>query len=255
MEETPAPVTPGAQSSEFKLASRGSWIGIALMVAGAVVDVAAELVDVLTPLAKEMPNVKWLGTTLLICGAIVKIATVLGYAKARASVKAAALAAGKTTLVLLALLLAAPAFAQQADPTAATVDTGAIVADAVANSGPDRRFGGCSRSGFLCAGPSVSVALVAWDLKRERFVSGFQPGLGYGVDLWANQWWKTGLSVNAALAVESGDIRAATLSAVLSFAEYLRFGYGYEVIAARDDGTRSSRGRYLLFGLGADFGK
>ncbi len=248
-------VTPGAQTSEFRLANRASWISVALMVLGVLVDVADALMQALTPIAAQLPDVKWIGAILLVCGVILKVATAVGYNRARVAVKTAAIAAGKTTLVLLALLLARPAFAQSADPTAATVDTGAIVADAVANSGPDRRFGGCSKSGFLCAGPSVSVALVAWDLKKEKFVSGFQPGLGYGIDFWANQWFKTGLSVNAALAVESGDIRAATLSGVLSFAEYLRFGFGYEVIAARDDGTPSSRGRYLLFGLGADFGK
>jgi hypothetical protein len=161
-------------------------------------------------------------------------------------------------LVLLGALLAgalalAPGRARAADPTAGTQDTGAIVADAVANSYPDRKFGGCSRSGFFCAGPSGTVSLVAWDLKLERWVTGFQPTLAYGFDLWAADWWRMGLSVGAGVAMQNGVMSSGTLSATLSFAEYLRFGYALEVIGSTDT-VASSRKGFLLFGFGANFG-
>jgi hypothetical protein len=162
-------------------------------------------------------------------------------------------------LVLVSLLGAGPAFAGEpataADPTAANGDPGAIIADAVANAAPDaRRFGGCFRGGAICAGPSVNLSLLAYDLKRETFRAGFMPGAGYGLTLWANRWHSVGISGNAFVAFSSAGVDSATLSGIVSFAEYVRVGYGLEVVGARD-GVSSSRSRYLLLGIGADFGK
>lgn len=162
-------------------------------------------------------------------------------------------------LVLLAAILGgvlmAPrwARAQSVDPTAANSDPGAVIADAVANSYPDRKFGGCSRSGFICAGPSGTVSLVAWDIDAKRWVTGFQPTLAYGIDFWAQDWWKTGLALGAGIAMQNGTMTSGTISANVSFAEYLRFGYALEVIGSTDTTPYSKRG-YLLFGFGADFG-
>lgn len=250
---TPA-VTPGIQTTEYKLANRGSWLGIGLMVAGALVEVSYDLIEFLTPLAQQMPNAKWIGVILLIAGAITKIATMVGYQRARAQVKAAAIAAGKTTLVLLALLLVRPALAQAPDPTAANSDPATVIADAVANSAPDRKLGGCSRSGFLCAGPSATLSLVAWDVKAARWVTGFQPSVAYGIELWATEWYRVGFALGAGVAMQDGAMRSGTVSGVLSFAEYLRVGAALEVIGSTDTSPAGHR-PFLLFGLGSDFGK
>jgi hypothetical protein len=127
-----------------------------------------------------------LGVVLIVAGLITKVAASLGYSRSRAIVKAAA-AQGAKLLVLVALFGAVPVFADDppADPTAANSDPGAIIADAVANSYPDaQRFGGCFRGGSICLAPSVSLSLVAYDVDREQFVAGFNPGIGYGITFW-----------------------------------------------------------------------
>jgi hypothetical protein len=254
MQSTTPGVVPGIATTEFLIANRASWLGIATTILGVIVEAAFQVVELLTPLAPQFSDAKWIGIVLIVAGLITKTAASLGYSRSRAIVKAAAAQAPKL-LLLLALFGAVPAFAQDVDPTAANSDPGTIIADAVANAADDaQRFGGCFRGGSICLGPSVSLSLVAYDLGREQFVAGFDPGVGYGVTVWQNRWHRVGLIGTAALSVREGEVDAATLSAVVSFAEYLRFGYGYEIVGARD-GAGSSRSRYLLLGVGADFGK
>jgi hypothetical protein len=256
MQSTTPGVVPGIATTEFLIANRASWLGIATTILGVIVEAAFQVIELLTPLAPQFSDAKWIGVVLIVAGLITKTAASLGYSRSRAIVKAAAVQ-GTKLLLLLALFGAAPVFADDppADPTAANSDPGTIIADAVANSYPDaQRFGGCFRGGSICLGPSVSLSLVAYDLGREQFVAGFDPGVGYGVTVWRNRWHSLGLAANAALSVREGEVDAATLSAVVSFAEYLRMGYGYEIVGARD-GVGSSRSQYLLLGVGADFGK
>lgn len=135
-------------------------------------------------------------------------------------------------LMLAALLFAAPVFAEEPAPA--------------------RRFGGCSASGFFCAGPSVSVAVVGFDLDTKRFSTGVEPGVGYGGTWFANRWYSVGASLHASIRSTS-DGAVGRFSMIGSFAEFVRLGAGWEVVGATD--TAPFHAAPMLFlGLGMDFG-
>lgn len=224
-------VTPGTQSSEYRLANRASWIGIVTMVLGIVVELAYELVELLTPLAAQLPNARWLGIVLLVCGAIVKVATSVGYSRARATVKAAASVAqqgGKVLLLLVGLSLAVPASAQDLSP----------------------KFGGCLKDHpGTCFAPAVSVNLVAMRLRDGDLVPTFDPGLGYGVTFWSKEWYRTGAALTASFPQYEGSRRIEP-AGTLTFAEYARIGISCPLYVA--GGFRENA--RLLLGFGANFG-
>ncbi len=232
------PITPGAQTSEFKLANRASWISIALMALGVLVDVADALVQSLTPIAAQFPDVKWIGGILLGAGVVLKVATVIGYNRARVAVKTAAITAGKTALVLLALFLAIPAFAQDVDPTAGTVD-GAGMADAVAQSAPDPRWS--FRLGGVTVSPAVSFSPTVLSLKDWSLSVG--PNVGAGFDF----VWKSGYgaATHATLRETSDGMRPlASLYAIVPWLQVykLRPGVSYQI----GGGAASWRDAFIL---------
>ncbi len=125
---------------------------------------------------------------------------------------------------------------------------------------PDRKFGGCNDSRSICAGPSASASFVILDLSDGTSKGGFVPGAGYGVTFFANQWYNTGLSVYVSY-VTSGNSQPAVLTPtlVLSFAEYVRIGFGFERTSAMpasggSPATPSKTDAIMVLGFGLDFG-
>jgi len=127
------------------------------------------------------------------------------------------------TLLVLALVFALPARAQ--------------------DSGP--KFGGCMKSGETCFGPSVSITLVALDLKTGAVTTSVSPGLGYGVTFNAREWYTVGVAGYATFRDTAVGQRVVA-SVVFSFVEYVRIGAGAQV----GPGARP----FLLLGVGSDFG-
>lgn len=80
-------VTPGAQTSEGKLAKLNVVIGGILAVVGAIYAIVGDLSGVL-------PNSKYIGGALTVCGIILKLAAQLGYSDDRTKLKIAEIEAG-----------------------------------------------------------------------------------------------------------------------------------------------------------------
>jgi len=102
-------------------------------------------------------------------------------------------------------------------------------------------FGACSISGKFCYGPELSISLASVDLKKGAINASISPGLGYGVRFFANQPYQLGLAGYVNL--QTGPEQSALLSGIVSFANYLRVGYGWQAIG----GTHSN---LILIGLG-----
>lgn len=77
-------VTPGMQTSEYKMARLSSWVGIGMVVVGGIYDVAAEA-------TKFFPNAHIVSVALIVTGALLKLGTTLGYNKGRVEIKKAEL--------------------------------------------------------------------------------------------------------------------------------------------------------------------
>lgn len=147
----------------------------------------------------------------------------------------------KTIVAALSLFFCSAALAQQALPAPSPAD---VVYT--------RRFGGCSRAGLVCAGPTVSVALVGYDLSTKKLQTGIMPGLGYGVNLWANKWHTVGIGVYAAIRQTEDSTTNGMFSFLVSFAEYVRLGIARDVTSATD--VAPARGSWVVLGgFGADF--
>ena len=130
-------------------------------------------------------------------------------------------------LVLLVVILLGAAGAARAQ------DTG----------GP--KFGGCLANQTTCFGPSVSLSVVAIDLKDGSVTAGVSPGVGYGVMLASDKWYRYGFAAYASFRDTATGQRVVP-SVVVSFAEYLRLGVGVQVGGG---GTP-----FGLLAIGADFG-
>lgn len=90
-------------------------------------------------------------------------------------------------------------------------------------------FGGSFRTerlGLVSFGPSAALSLAAYELRTGELVTGFKLAPGYGLSVFADRWFVTGLSGALVLSPSSEDT-PARVAAVLSFARYLRVGYGY----------------------------
>lgn len=121
---------------------------------------------------------------------------------------------------------------------------GALVASVARADEPARTFGGCNKVGTFCYGPTVSISVVGMDVKTGKFTAGVIPGAGYGVTFFADQPYQLGLGGYAA--IQSGpDTTSGLFSGIVSFAQYLRVGVGWQVIGG-------SHSTLALLGLGAD---
>jgi len=125
---------------------------------------------------------------------------------------------------------------------------------AAAADGPTRRFGGCTDDGFFCAGPSVSVSLVGWDIDAQRWRLGVVPGVGYGVTFFAKDWYQLGLAAYATVLQRNNLPTVVTPAAIVSFAEYVRLGIASDITESTATAPASSS-PIILFGFGIEFGR
>lgn len=107
-----------------------------------------------------------------------------------------------------------------------------------------RTFGGCNTKTTFCYGPTTTVSVVGYSLKSGEFTLGLIPGAGYGVTFFADKTYQLGLGGYAAIQ-KANDTTVGMFSAIASFAQYLRFGWGWQI-------TGHERDNLLLLGLGAD---
>ena len=86
MTEESSARTPGKQTSEYRVAKGGAWVGITVMVAGIIETFAQQ---------SESP---WAGVALAVCGLVMSSLVALGYISGRTQAKkaAAAVDAAKT---------------------------------------------------------------------------------------------------------------------------------------------------------------
>lgn len=114
---------------------------------------------------------------------------------------------------------------------------------------PTRSLGGCAgRNNWFCAGPTLSVTLTQLSLKDLTPSGTFEPGLGYGITLFSDQWYTVGLGVAYSLTTPPQGPSTFAPSAVLSFAEYLRIGLMWSKT------TGQPPERALLIGMGFELG-
>ena len=118
---------------------------------------------------------------------------------------------------------------------------------------PTRRFGDCINDGFFCFGPSATISVADYDLKAHRTKLGFIPGIGYGVNFFADKSYALGASIYLAVSGDSASPTVITPSIIFSFAEYVRFGIGFTHVDATDT-VPSSMAPQLFFGFGVDLG-
>jgi len=125
-----------------------------------------------------------------------------------------------------------------------------FAAPAIAQSPPtDPKFGGCLKNKATCFGPSVTINLLAINLRDGTAQTDVVPGVGYGVTFDADKWHKFGIAGYVNLRATSTG-KTPVLAIVGSFAEYLNVGLSYQVGgggAFRDSAA-------VLLGLGSTFG-
>ena len=127
------------------------------------------------------------------------------------------------------------------------VVAGSMLMPAVARP-EDPKFGGCLANGTTCFGPTVSINLVAIDLKTGVAATTFSPGIGYGATFASDKWYKWGPSLGFALRSYDAELHPQ-VSLVFSFAEYARVGVAGVFGAGNIADTLA-----LLVGFGSDFG-
>jgi hypothetical protein len=103
-------------------------------------------------------------------------------------------------------------------------------------------FGGCTKSGKLCFGPSLGIVLSAINLSTGKIEGAFSPGVGYGFTAFPGKWYSAGVSVH--LVVDPGAQQASAAGVLKLINGYFRPGFSKGFI-----GDKSKR---LLFGFGVD---
>lgn len=85
---------------------------------------------------------------------------------------------------------------------------------------------GCFGHSDVCVAPALSVGLVSYNLATHEIGIGAMPigAAGLEVTAWTSQWFRSGISINAAAAYQSKESNWLALAFVASFAEYLRIG-------------------------------
>jgi hypothetical protein len=135
-------------------------------------------------------------------------------------------------LALAALALAAaPAYAQTPTTTEAT---------------PQRLVGGCNAKGSICAGPSVVLAMTAYDITHKHVIGSFSPGVGYGVTFLPNRWDSFGFDFY--LSMQTGPQEGITFAGMAKFANgYIRVGIARQILTGGPTST------FIPAGIGLDF--
>jgi hypothetical protein len=189
--------------------ARRDWLAIVPLVLAVLVETAQQTLDLLTPLAAQVPGARWLPVLLGVCAVIVKVARRFGFL---------------APLVGALLIFAAPTFAQDVDPTTSTVDA-AGTADAVAQAAPDLRWS--FKLGRLTFAPSASFAPAVLSLKDWSVSIG--PNVGAGIDMtWPSGY---GLAGHATLRETADGTRPlASLYGIVPFLQRygLRPGISYQ---------------------------
>lgn len=203
------------------------------------------------------------GAALAILAPIV--AAIAGVVPASVAGGAAAIAALmlKLARILQGNLAFGPRQAKKSDGTAILLLVGASALGAAPAraDAPSNKYGGCivwsdvdHAECTLEAGVATAVMLGRYE--SGRFSAGFLPGIGYGLVLAPDHWYALGVAAYGSLLVGSTASSpapdGASLSAVVSFANYLRFGIG-ETWLQQEVGP-VKRGTAFLFGLGDNFG-
>jgi len=111
--------------------------------------------------------------------------------------------------------------------------------------------GGCSTNavgklGIVCGQPDLAASLVEVNLKSGSVVTSVDPMLGYGVTIWSDKWYTTGLAAHVGFRNASDSTQRILPEIDLSFAKYVRIGIGKPFKG--DGATR------LFLGLGASLG-
>jgi ABC-type sugar transport system substrate-binding protein len=91
---TPVVVTPGNQTSEYKVTIISTVLSIAAVITGVVLDLLQSAQD-------AGVNGRWMAIGLSVFGVIGAVLTAVGYQVTRAHVKAAAAKSGQTTVTVL----------------------------------------------------------------------------------------------------------------------------------------------------------
>jgi hypothetical protein len=187
-------VTPGPQTSEYKLARLNAYVGLALVILGAVGEVLAEVVQV-------FPGLHWAAVALIAIGAIQKAAGSIGYSVSRAAVKSAALGAGKSAaLALLAagsLFAAAPARAQDTTPGPLTY---------------------CLD--IACVEPGLTISGAAFDFETKKAIRAATVGALARITCRGGGWFCQNLGLLGGIAFETGDVQGLPYQAGI---EVLKF--------------------------------
>jgi hypothetical protein len=138
---------------------------------------------------------------------------------------------------------------------------------AVAGEANSPKYGGCiveekGASGKICdpkledckcllqAGPAAAVTVAKY--AAGNFVAGLLPGLGYGLVLFPERWYSLGVAAYGQLMVGGENPWEASVSGLVSFARYLRFGLGSDWTGHA--GKSAARDTAYLIGLGSEFG-
>lgn len=128
-----------------------------------------------------------------------------------------------------AILCSAPAFAE--DPP---------------GPAPQRLVGGCNAKGTICFGPSIAIAMTAYDLTHKRVIGSLAPGLGYGVTFNQGKWDAFGFDFY--LSMTTGPQEGITFAGLFKFANgYVRVGIARQILT---DGPTST---FIPAGIGVDF--
>jgi hypothetical protein len=103
---------------------------------------------------------------------------------------------------------------------------------------------------LLQAGVAVAVTVAKY--AAGKFTAGLLPGIGYGVVLFPERWYSLGLASYGQLMVGGENAYEASVSGLVSFARYLRFGIGSDWTGHA--GGSATRDTVYLIGAGSDYG-
>jgi hypothetical protein len=191
---------------------RRDWLAIVPIVLAVVAEAAQQTLDLLTPLAAQIPGARWLPLVLAVCGVVVKVARRFGLL---------------APIVAALLFGAVAAQAQDVDPTGnAGSDPATVIATQVANEAPDLRWS--VKVGPLTIAPSASFAPAVLSLRDFSVSVG--PNVGAGVDVtWPSGW---GFSPHATMRETTDGVRplASLYAIVPALQRYgLRPGVSYQL--------------------------